>query len=52
MDLVKLMNFMQNFKGDPRQIVMSLINSGRMSNDQFEHLQQQANQIMEIIGRR
>jgi len=37
--------FRQNFKGDPRQQVQQLLNSGRMSQQQFNQLKQMADQI-------
>ena len=34
--------FRNNFQGDPKQAVMNLLSSGRMSQDQFNHLSQMA----------
>lgn len=34
--------FRNNFQGDPKQAVMSLLSSGRMSQDQFNQLSQLA----------
>ena len=34
--------FRQNFQGDPRQAVMNLVSSGRMSKQQFDQLSQMA----------
>ena len=37
--------FRQNFRGDPRRQVQQLLNSGRMSQEQFNQLKQMADQI-------
>ena len=34
--------FRNNFQGDPKQAVMNLLSSGRMSQDQFNQLSQMA----------
>ena len=34
--------FKQNFQGDPKQAVMNLLSSGRMSQEQFNQLSQMA----------
>lgn len=51
-----MMNFMQSFnqfrqsfQGDPKQQVQQLLNSGRMSQDQFNQLQQMAQQIQGMM---
>ena len=44
--------FQQNFQGDPRQQVQMLLNSGRMSQEQFNQLSNMANQFMQMMGRR
>ena len=41
--------FKQNFSGDPRQQVQNLLNSGRMSQAQFNQLAQMANQIRGML---
>lgn len=38
--------FRQTFKGDPRQQVQSLLRSGQMSQEQFEQLAEQADQLV------
>jgi len=38
--------FRQTFKGDPRQQVQSLLRSGQMSQEQFEKLAEQADQLV------
>lgn len=45
----QLQQFGKMVQGDPRQIVQGLIQSGRMTQDQFNQYSQMANQI---LGRR
>lgn len=42
-------NVQQSFKGDPREEVMKLINSGEMSQAKFNQLGQMANQLMKFM---
>lgn len=42
--------FRQNFRGDPRQQVQQLLNSGRITQAQYDAAVQQANQLMQILG--
>lgn len=39
------------FRGDPRATVQQLLNSGQMTQAQFNQLSQMANQIMRKAGR-
>ena len=41
--------FRASFSGDPKQQVQQLLNSGRMSQDQFNQLSQMANNLMQYI---
>ena len=43
--------FRQNFQGDPQQMVQQLLNSGRMSQQQYNQLSQIANQFMQFFQR-
>lgn len=43
-------NFKESFKGDPKEAVEKLMKSGQMSQQQFNSLAQQANQIMAMFG--
>lgn len=43
--------FKQNFCGDPQQEVQRLLNSGQMSQQQYNQLQQMANQMARMMGR-
>lgn len=42
--------FKQNFRGDPRQQVQQLLNSGRITQAQYDAAVQQANQLMHLLG--
>lgn len=41
--------FKSTFQGDPRQQVQELLNSGRMSQEQFNRLQQMASQLQGFL---
>lgn len=41
----------RTFQGDPRQVVQGLLNSGQMTQRQFNELSQQANAIMSQMRR-
>jgi len=43
--------FRQNFNGDPRQQVQQLLNSGKISQDQYNRAVQMANQLQRMMGR-
>lgn len=43
--------FRQSFQGDPKAQVEQLLNSGRMSQAQFNHLSNLANQFQQMMGR-
>lgn len=45
----RLQQFQQMFRGDPRQQVQSLLNSGRVSQDQYNRAVQMANQLQKMI---
>lgn len=42
--------FKQNFHGDPKQEVQKLLNSGQLSQQQYNQLQQMASQITQMMG--
>lgn len=42
-------NFKKSFQGDPRQEVQKLLNSGKMTQDQYNQLQGMAQQFMNIL---
>ncbi|MBO7453164.1 MAG: hypothetical protein J6U54_22760 [Clostridiales bacterium] len=41
--------FKSTFQGDPKATVQQLLNSGRMTQDQFNYLQQMANGLRNIL---
>ena len=43
--------FRQTFQGDPRQQVQNLLNSGQMTQEQFNNLSDMAQQFQQFIGR-
>lgn len=45
----KLNQFRQSFQGDPKQQVQQLLNSGKMSQDQYNQLSQMATQIQNML---
>lgn len=44
--------FKSNFQGDPKQQVQNLLNSGQMSQDQFNQLSSMAQAFQTLLGRR
>ena len=47
----QLRGFMQNFRGDPRQQVQQLLNSGRISQAQYDNAVRMANQLSQMFRR-
>lgn len=45
----RLNQFRQSFSGDPKQQVQQLLNSGRMSQNQYNQLSQMATQIQNML---
>lgn len=41
--------FKQNFKGDPKQQVQELLNSGKMSQEQFNQCENMARQLQNFL---
>ena len=48
--LQRFQQFQQMFRGDPRQQVQQLLNSGRVSQSQYNQAVQMANQFAKMIG--
>ena len=48
--MTQLNQFKQTFQGNPKQQVQQLLNSGRMSQEQFNQLSQMATQIQNIMN--
>ncbi len=46
----RFMQFKQNFSGNPQQQVQQLLNSGRISQEQYNHAVQQAKALQKMIG--
>lgn len=40
----------KTFNGNPQQVVQNLLNSGQMSQSQFNQLSQIANQVVQAMG--
>ena len=47
--LQQLMQFKNNFKGDPRAQVQQMLNSGRVSQAQYDQAVKMANQIQKMF---
>ncbi len=51
MQMIQQFNqFRNNYKGDPKQEVMRLVQSGQMSQAQLNQLQQMATQFMDVLN--
>lgn len=46
----KLNQFRQSFQGDPKEQVQQLLNSGKMSQEQYNKLSQMATQIQNMLN--
>lgn len=49
--LQKLQQFQRMLKGDPREQVQQLLNSGRISQAQYNQAVQMANQLQKMLGK-
>lgn len=49
--LQQLMQFKNNFKGDPRAQVQQMLNSGKVSQAQYDRAVQMANQLQKMMGK-
>ena len=49
--LQRLMQFSNNFHGDARQQVQQMLNSGKISQQQYDQAYQMAGQIQKMFGR-
>ena len=47
----RFQQFQRSFQGDPQQQVQQLLNSGRVSQDQYNRAVQMAQQLHRMIGR-
>lgn len=48
--LRRAQEFKKSFSGNPREEVQKLLNSGQMTQEQFNQLSQTAQQIMQTLG--
>ena len=48
--MTQVNQFRQTFQGNPKQQVQQLLNSGRMSQEQFNQLSQMATQIQNMMN--
>ncbi len=46
----KFQQFQQMFRGDPRMKVQELLNSGKVSQQQYNHAVQMAQQMQKMMG--
>jgi vancomycin permeability regulator SanA len=49
--LQRFQQFQQMFKGDPRQQVQQLLNSGKVSQQQYNSAVQMAQQLQKLLGK-
>jgi len=49
--LQRFQQFQRMFRGDPRQQVQQLLNSGKVSQSQYDNAVRLANQFQKMIGR-
>ena len=47
----KFQQFQQMFKGDPKQMIQQMLNSGRVSQAQYNQAVQSAQQFQRMIGK-
>ena len=47
----RFQQFKQTFSGDPRQQVQNLLNSGKVSQTQYNQAVQMANQLQRMLGK-
>lgn len=55
MMIQRFMQFRQSFQGDPRQQIQQMLNSGQVSQEQYNHAVQVAQQLQQMLmpgGRR
>lgn len=50
--LQRFQQFRQNFKGDPQQQIQQLLNSGKVSQQQYNQAVQMAQQFQRLFGGR
>ena len=48
--LQRFMQFKQNFRGDPRQQIQQMLNSGKINQQQYNNAVQQAQQLQQFLS--
>ena len=48
--LMQFINFRSSFRGDPQQMVQQMLNSGRVSQAQYQQAVQMANQFHQMLA--
>lgn len=48
--MARLQQFKKQFNGDPQQMIQQMLNSGKISQQQYNNAVQQANQIAKMMG--
>lgn len=49
--LQRFQQFQQTFKGDPRQQVQNLLNSGKVTQQQYDQAVKMAQQLRQMLGK-
>ena len=47
----RFQQFKQSFTGDPRQQIQKMLNSGQITQQQYDRAVQMANQLRQMLGR-
>ena len=47
----RLQQFMQSFRGNPREQVQQLLNSGRVTQQQYDAAVKKTNELAQLMGR-
>lgn len=47
--ITQFQDFKQNFKGDPKQMVQQMLNSGQISQEQYNQAVQMANELSKYL---
>ena len=48
--LMQFINFRNSFRGDPQQMVQQMLNSGQVSQQQYQQAVQMANQFQQMLA--
>ena len=50
MQLMQQINLLKSKGGDPNQMIQQMLNSGQVTQSQYDHAVQQAEQIMQMLA--